>query len=426
MPNPIQRSERTNWAGNYGYTAATLREPASVEEVQRLVRESTVPLKALGSRHSFSPIADTPGAQVSLARLNAIKINPDARTVTVRAGVRYGDLVPVLHEHGFALHNLASLPHISIAGAIATATHGSGLRCGNLATAVSGLEMITGTGDVVQLTKTADDPRFEGAVVNLGALGIVTRVTLRVEPTYDVAQTVYLDLPLSVLDHHLEEIFSGGYSVSLFTDWQSSRVTQVWIKQRADSQDSPALGTEFFGARRATVNVHPIARHGRDACTEQLGCPGPWYTRLPHFRMEHTPSSGQELQSEYFVPLEQGYEAIRAVESLRDQIAPHLYVTELRTVAADSLWMSMAYERRSLAIHFTWKPDWPAVSHILPQIEQQLEAFGARPHWGKLFTISPERLSTVYPRMTDFRSLIAEFDPQGKFRNEFLRQYIGP
>lgn len=426
MPNPVRPSERTNWAGNRCYSASTLYEPSSSEDLQQLIRDSAGPVKALGSRHSFSSIADTPGAQVSLARLNAIEINPESRTVTVGAGVRYGDLVPVLHEHGFALHNLASLPHISIAGAIATATHGSGLRCGNLATAVAGLEMVTGSGDIAQLTNTTRHETFQGAVVSLGALGIVSQVTLLVEPTYDVAQTVYLDLPFSALEDHLEEIFSSGYSVSLFTDWQNSRVTQVWIKQRADSQASPVPGAEFFGARRATTNVHPIARHGKDACTEQLGCPGPWYTRLPHFRMDHTPSSGAELQSEYFVPLENGYEAIRAVESLRDQIAPHLYVTELRTVAADALWMSMAYQRASLAIHFTWKPDWPAVSCVLPQIEQYLERFGSRPHWGKLFTIAPERFATLYPRMTDFRSLIAEFDPQARFRNEFLRQYIGP
>ena len=426
MPNPLQRGPSTNWAGNYSYSATALHQPSSAEEVQRLVRETEGPLKALGSRHSFSGVADTPGAQVSLARLDAIEIAPDSGTVTVGAGVRYGDLLPVLHERGLALHNLASLPHISISGAIATATHGSGVRCGNLATAVVGLEMVTGTGDIVRLTDHAGDERFHGAVVSLGSLGIVTRVTLRVERAYDVAQTVYLELPFSVLEDHLEEIFSSGYSVSLFTDWQSSRVTQVWIKQRADRQDSPALGNQFFGARRAETNVHPIARHGKDACTEQLGCPGPWYTRLPHFRMEHTPSSGQELQTEYFVPFDNGYEAIRAVESLREQIAPHLYVSELRTVAADSLWMSMAYQRRSLAIHFTWKPDWPAVSRVLPQIEERLEGFGARPHWGKLFTVSAERLAALYPRIADFRSLMADFDPQATFRNEFLRQYIGP
>jgi xylitol oxidase len=425
MPNPVQHGGRRNWAGNYSYSAAAVHEPSCAEEVQELVRNSAGPLKALGSQHSFNDIADTTGTHISLSRLNSVEIDPATNTVTVGSGVRYGELVPLLHEGGLALHNLASLPHISVAGAIATATHGSGLHCGNLATAVSGLETVTGTGEIVRLAKSADR-RFEGAVVSLGALGIVTRITLRVEPAYDVAQTVYLDLPFSVLEDHLEEIFLSGYSVSLFTDWQNNHATQVWIKQRADHTQSPGQGAEFFAARRASANVHPIAGHEAEACTEQLGCLGPWYARLPHFRVDHTPSSGQELQSEYFVPLENGFEAIRAVEGLRDAITPLLYVTELRTVAADNLWMSMAYQQRSLAIHFTWKPDWAAVRDILPQIEQRLEPFGARPHWGKLFTMSPDRLARLYSRITDFRSLVAEFDPQGRFRNEFLRQYIEP
>lgn len=423
MPHPIQHGGRTNWAGNHPYAAAALQEPSSAQEVQSLVRQAAGPVKALGSRHSFNDIADTAGTQISLGCLQTIEIDSAGQSVTAGAGDRYGDLVPVLHERGLALHNLASLPHISIAGAIATATHGSGLRCGNLATAVSAMEMVTGTGELVRLAKSSE--RFQGAVVSLGALGILTRVTLQAEPAYEVAQTVYLDLPFSVLEDHLEEVFSSGYSVSLFTDWQNSRATRVWIKQRADRSDAPVLGPDFFGAQRATVNVHPIARHEGEACTEQLGRPGPWYARLPHFRMEHTPSSGAELQSEYFVPLENGYEAICAVEALRDSISPLLYVTELRTVAADDLWLSMAYQRRSLAIHFTWKPEWHAVSRVLPQIEQRLAPFDARPHWGKLFTMAPDRLAALYPRLDDFRALMTEFDPEGKFLNAFIQRYIG-
>jgi len=208
--------------------------------------------------------------------------------------------------------------------------------------------------------------------------------------------------------------------VSLFTDWQNSRVTQVWIKRRTDRTYDAPLGPDFFGAYRATVKMHPILGHSAEACTEQLGIPGPWYERLPHFRMNFTPSSGQELQTEYFVPIEQGYQAIRAVETLRDQITPHLFVTELRTIDSDELWMSMAYRRRSLAIHFTWKPEWPAVRTILPQIEARLKPFGARPHWAKLFTVEPAHLDSLYPRLSDFKSLAAQYDPHAKFRNQFL------
>jgi alditol oxidase len=423
--NPAQdAAPRTNWAGNLTYSAPNLLEPGTVDELRAVVR-SHRHLRALGSRHSFNAIADSPENQVSLHALNSISLDPPARTVTAGAGIRYGDLAPVIDARGFALHNLASLPHISVAGAIATATHGSGLHNGNLATAVSAIEFVDAHGNLVRLSRSSDPEHFPGAAVHLGALGILTRVTLDVQPTYQVAQTVYLDLPFAVLEHHLEDVFASGYSVSLFTDWQNSRATQVWIKRRTDQTCTPVtLGSDFFGAHRATENMHPILGHSAEACTEQLGVPGPWYERLPHFKMNFTPSSGQELQTEYFVAFDDAYAAIRAVETLRDQIAPHLFVTELRTIAADSLWMSMAHNRRSLAIHFTWKPEWPQVRAILPQIESRLAPFAARPHWAKLFTLPPAPLRARYPRLADFQSLAARFDPDGKFRNPFLAESL--
>ncbi len=414
-----QPAARTNWAGNYTYSTTNLHEAKSAKDVQEIVK-SCSHLRALGSRHSFNGIADSTENQISLKSLDSIEINSAAKTVTVGSGIRYGDLAPVLEAKGFALHNLASLPHISVAGAIATATHGSGLHNGNLATAVAELQFINAKGDLVRLSKAKDGDKFLGAAVHLGALGVITNVTLDIQPTYQVTQNVYLDLPFAQLEHHLEEIFSSGYSVSLFTDWQNSHATQVWIKRRTDQNNKPTLGPDFYGAHPANVKMHPIIGHESEACTEQLGVPGPWYERLPHFRMNFTPSSGQELQTEYFVPFDKAYEAIRAVETLRDQITPHLFITELRTIDADDLWMSMAYKRRSLAIHFTWKPEWPAVKSILPLIEARLKPFAARPHWAKLFTTAPAYLDSLYPRLADFEALAKEYDPQGKFRNQFL------
>ena len=411
---------RTNWAGNLTYSAPNLLEPHTASEVQSAVR-SHHHLRALGSRHSFNGIADSIDNQIAPAALKSIDIDSSGRTVIVGAGVRYGDLAPVIDAKGFALHNLASLPHISVAGAIATATHGSGIHNGNLTTAVSGFEFVAANGELVYLSRTDHPDVFAGAAVHLGALGILTRVTLDLQPTYQVAQTVYLDLPFAQLEHHLTDIFSSGYSVSLFTDWQQSRATQVWIKRRTDRTYDATLGADFYGARRASVKMHPILGHPADACTEQLGIPGPWYERLPHFRMNFTPSSGSELQTEYFVPLDRGYEAIRAVETLRERITPHLFVTELRTIAADDLWMSMAHQRLSLAIHFTWKPEWPAVRQILPEIEAKLAPFGPRPHWAKLFTIPGSQIDRQYPRLGDFKTLAAKYDPDGKFRNEYLQ-----
>jgi alditol oxidase len=414
-----QTGPRENWAGNLTYSTDRLYTPGSVEEVRQVVK-SCAKLRALGTRHSFNAIADSTQNQISLKRFDQIALDEKAQTVTVGAGVTYGKLSPYLDDHGYALHNLASLPHISVAGAIATATHGSGVRNGNLATAVAALELVTANGEVAALSHEKDGERFVGAVVSLGALGVVTSVTLNLLPTYKMAQSVYQDLSFTHLKDHFDDIFSSGYSVSLFTDWQHHQATQVWIKRRLLPGDKNVWLPEFFGAKLAAEKLHPIAGHDAEPCTEQQGIPGPWYERLPHFRMNVTPSSGRELQTEYFVPRERGYEAILAVEKLRDQITPHLFITELRTIAADGLWMSMAYRRDSLAIHFTWKPEWPEVSKILPLIEKQLEPFDPRPHWAKLFTIPPARLQAQYARLAEFQALLKHYDPEGKFRNEFL------
>ncbi len=421
-PAGAAKGPRTNWAGNLTYGTENLHMPGSVDEVRKVVKRCAK-LRALGTRHSFNAIADSKDNQISLKRLDHIELDEKARTVTVGAGVAYGVLAPYIDSRGYAVHNLASLPHISVAGACSTATHGSGLHNGNLATAVAGLEMVTADGEVVRLTREKDGDRLRGAVVGLGALGIVTSVTLDVQPTFLVAQTVYRDLSFDQLEHHFEDIFGAAYSVSLFTNWQDHRASEVWIKRRAGggTTQSPA---EFFGARAAKEKLHPIEGLSPVNCTEQLGIPGPWYERLPHFRMNFTPSSGQELQTEYFVPLEHGYEAVMAVEKLKDQITPHLLITELRTIAADKLWMSMAYERPSLAIHFTWKPEWPEVKEVLPHIEAALEPFGPRPHWAKLFTMAPGQLESHYARLGDFKALAKEMDPAGKFRNEFVERNL--
>ncbi len=412
---------QTNWSGNLRYHADHLYAPHSVEEVQKVVKECKS-LRALGSRHSFNTIADSMANQISLVHLDSMEVDAAAKTLTVGAGVRYGTVAPWLDAKGFALHNLASLPHITIAGAIATATHGSGVKNGNLSTAVRGLEIVTADGNVVHLG--LDDEHLKAAVVGLGMMGIVTKVTLAVQPRFDMAQVVYRNLSMDQLEHHLEAVFSAGYSVSMFTDWQNNRIAQVWVKSRVKDGEKAAILPDFYGAKPADRNMHPIEANSAENCTEQMGVPGPWYERMPHFKMNFTPSNGAELQTEYFVPRARGYEAIRAVESLKNEITPHLFITELRAIAADDLWMSMAYERKSMAIHFTWKMQTPEVMGLLPKIEAKLAPFGARPHWAKLFTVPHAELAARYPKMAAFRELAEKHDPQGKFRNEFVNRNV--
>ena len=326
---------RKNWAGNYEYKAENLYSPKTVEEVQALVKKLDKQ-KALGSCHCFNNIADSPMNQISSQNLNkVISIDEKANTMTVEAGARYGQFAPQLDKKGFALHNLASLPHISVAGACSTATHGSGVKNGNLATAVRGLEFVTANGDVVNLSRDKDGETFNGAVVGLGALGIITKVTLDIQKTYQVRQDVFQDLPLQSLKDHFDEILSSGYSVSLFTDWQNQNISQVWIKRRVEVDTKP-MGADFYGAKAATKNLHPITKLSAENCTEQMGVAGPWYERLPHFKMGFTPSSGEELQTEYFIPHENALEAILAIEKKGSLIFPQLMITEIRTIAADN------------------------------------------------------------------------------------------
>jgi xylitol oxidase len=418
------QKELSNWAGNIEFSTDRIQTSTSLEQVQAYVKTQNK-LKVLGTRHCFNNIANSKDVFLSLKPMdNVIAIDAAKRTVTVAAGITYGQLCPYLDAKGFALHNLASLPHISVAGACSTATHGSGQKNGNLATAVSGLEIVTADGRVVNLSREQDGETFNGAVVGLGAIGVITKVTLNIQPSFMMRQYVYEDLPLSEMKEHFDAIESSGYSVSLFTDWQKQRINELWIKSRVEEGQTFHAVPEFFGAKLATRNLHPIKELSAENCTEQMGVPGPWYERLPHFRMGFTPSAGKELQSEYFVPRQHAVEAILAVERLRDQVGPSLLITEIRTIAADQLWMSPCYEQDCVTIHFTWKPDWTSVSKLLPVIEKELAPFNARPHWGKLFTTSPAELRRIYKKMPDFIELSGRYDPQGKFRNEYLNKNI--
>ncbi len=415
-----QPEKLRNWAGNVEYSTSNVFYPKSVPEVLQLIKKCSH-LRTLGTRHCFNRIADSKFNLVSTRDLNqVVLLDEKNHTVTVEGGIKYGELCPWLDKKGFALANLASLPHISVAGSCATATHGSGMGNGNLPSAVRALELVTAGGDIVQLSKDKDGENFLGAVVGLGALGLVTKVTLAIEPAYQMRQNVYEKLPVAQLRENFEKIMSAAYSVSLFTDWASDEVNEVWIKSRVDGGIDFNKRPDIFGATSATRNMHPIAALSAENCTPQMGVPGPWYERLPHFKMGFTPSSGKELQAEYFVPRHNAVEAFMAVARLGKQISPHLLISEIRAIAKDQFWMSPCRNQDSVTIHFTWKPEWDAVSKLLPVIENELASFTVRPHWGKLFSIPPKILESRYEKLADFKKLVALYDPHGKFRNDFL------
>lgn len=413
-----------NWARNVTFQASRLHRPATLAELQSIVGRSKR-VRALGTGHSFNRIADTTGDLVSVAGLPpTVDLDTARRQVRVAAGLRYGELTGQLHAAGLALPNLGSLPHISIAGASATGTHGSGESLGVLATAVTELELVTPSGDIVALGRAADPGVFPGAVVALGALGIVTSMTLELVPAYEMAQYVYEDLPRSELETDLDAILATAYSISLFTDWQSRRINQMWLKRRLDSTDGWTAEPQWRGAILADGPRHPLPRMNALNCTQQLGVPGPWHERLPGFRLEFTPSNGEELQSEFLLPREHALSAMAALDEVGPRMAPVLQASEIRVVARDDLWLSPAYGRDSIAFHFTWTDDAAAVAPVLAEVEAALAPFSPRPHWGKLFGASPADVAEVYERLTDFAGLARGFDPAGKLRNELLDRYV--
>ncbi|EPD66389.1 D-arabinono-1,4-lactone oxidase [Streptomyces sp. HGB0020] len=410
----------TNWAGNITYRAKELQRPHSLDALRALVGASAK-VRVLGSGHSFNEIAE-PGPQgvlVSIADLPPVTdVDTAARTVRVSGGVRYAELARAVHSRGLALPNMASLPHISVAGSVATGTHGSGVLNGSLASAVREVELIVADGSTERIAR--GDDRFEGAVTSLGALGVVTALTLDLEPAYEVEQHLFTELPLDGLDFGtFKTIMASAYSVSLFTDWRAPGFRQVWRKRRTD-RPLP----DFPWAAPATEKLHPVPGMPAVNCTEQFGVPGPWHERLPHFRAEFVPSSGAELQSEYLLPRPHALDALHALDAISATLAPVLQTCEVRTVAADTQWLSPAYGRDTVALHFTWIEDTRAVLPVVRQLEEALDPFEARPHWGKVFTTPATVLRERYPRLDDFRALTRTLDPAGRFTNAFLRDVL--
>ncbi|MBY8340654.1 FAD-binding protein [Streptomyces spinosirectus] len=410
----------TNWAGNITYRAKELQRPRSLDALRALVGASAK-VRVLGSGHSFNEIAEPgpEGVLVSIADLPPVTdVDTSARTVRVSGGVRYAELARAVHSRGLALPNMASLPHISVAGSVATGTHGSGVLNGSLASAVREVELIVADGSTVRIAR--GDDRFEGAVTSLGALGVVTALTLDLEPAYEVEQHLYTELPLDGMDFGtFETIMASAYSVSLFTDWRAPGFRQVWRKRRSD-QPLP----DFPWAAPATEKLHPVPGMPAVNCTEQFGVPGPWHERLPHFRAEFVPSSGAELQSEYLLPRPLALDALHALDAISTTLAPVLQTCEVRTVTADAQWLSPAYGRDTVALHFTWIEDTRAVLPVVQRLEQALDTFEARPHWGKVFTAPAPALRDLYPRLDDFRTLARTLDPAGTFTNAFLRDVL--
>ncbi|WP_412160589.1 D-arabinono-1,4-lactone oxidase [Curtobacterium flaccumfaciens] len=406
-----------NWSGTVTYTAERVVRPSSIDEAAQVVADADR-VHGLGTRHSFNDVADTPGTLLDLTGIPTdLVVDAEHRTVTLGAGTRYGDVAADIDRAGFALHNTGSLPHISIGGAVATGTHGSGTTLGSLATAVRAFEVLGPDGSARTIDRT--DPAFDGAVLHLGLLGIVTRVTLDVEPAYRMRQDVYGAIPWDTFTANVAEVHATAYSVCAYTVFGDA-ITEVLVKSRVPegAEDVPVPET-LAGARRLPGTPGDDHRTARD------GSVGPWWDRLPHFPIGSVPSHGSEVQSEHFVPLRHAAAALDALRGLADRIQPHLHVCELRTMAADDLWLSPTQDEDVLCIAFTWKKHPTEVAALLPDLEARLAAFGGRPHWGKMSSLDHAAIAGLYPRLADFRDLVARADPERTFASAFGERVLG-
>ena len=407
-----------NWSGNIEYRPAEIARPSSISELQKVVADSRK-VRAYGSGHSFNTLADTDGTLIAFSEFDKnIEIDSSKMLVRVPAGVRYGEVAPKLHANGFALRNMGSLPHITVVGATSTGTHGSGVGNKNLSGSIAEIELITATGDAI----TLDQSELPAARVALGSIGIIHHLTLDIVPTYEVAQSVYFDLPFVQLISNLDAILSAGYSVSVLSMWGDEFVDQVWVKSKIGT-NLVLTQNEWFGAKLATRKSNPIREADSAAATEQFGLPGPWFERLPHFKLDFTPSFGEELQTEYFIDRKDAPAALKAIYKIREELSELIMVCEMRTVAQDENWLSEAYGRETFVFHFTWRPNIPAVEKLLLKIEASLEPFKARPHWGKVFTNNAFDFSSLYPKFNSFLTYRGTYDPSRKFVNKLLETW---
>lgn len=413
----MQYWQQQNWSGHVRFHAARAHCPSSIAELQALVAQATK-VRVIGSRHCFHDIADTDGDLIWLGSLQEPPvIDADARQVTLHGGMSYEQLCPLLEAAGWALPNLPSLKHVTVVGACMTSTHGSGDQNGQLATAIARLELVQPDGSLRVLERGRDGDAFHAAAISMGALGVVARLTLDLVPSFQVQQDCFERLPLERYLADFDAVSGAAYSVSAFTTWQQDWIDTVWLKRRLPS----AQPTSFHGAMPGPTGTPPT-----DRVLTPCGVPGAWHERLPHYAFNDALAVGDELQSEYFVDREHAPAAIRAVVGLRAGLAPILGLSEVRTMAGDDLWLSCTQGRPTVGIHFNWLKKGPEVEAFLPTLEAALAPFGARPHLGKLFALTPAELAGVYPRWREFAALARRWDPAGKFSNAFLERHLFP
>lgn len=410
-----------NWAGNLTFSAKEYIEVDSVSKLQSIVSKASG-VKVLATGHSFNDIADTSQTQISIKNLSdEIEIDTLNKVALVPAGMQYADVCRHLEKKGWALFNTASLGEITVAGSVLTGSHGSGSNNPVLSDCVEGIEMVLASGDLFNVSRE-DSDEFLGFVVSLGALGVFTKLRLRIVESFSIKQFVYENISIQSIAENFDTVFDKAYSVSYFSNWNRNSTGQIWMKFLDDS-NLPQLPTQWLNGNIAIAKQHPVKVNDPSPCTDQMGISGKWLYRLPHFKLDSSPASGDEVQTEYLVDRSYVSEYMSELLNIGNEIAERVYAAEIRTIKSDDLWLSGAYGRQTVGFHFTWKKS-DSLATFLPKIEEILGKHDGRPHWGKLFSISQEELASRYPKYSSFEGLLKKYDPSKKFRNSFIDRYF--
>ena len=429
-----------NWAKTVYYNH-TIHYPKTVEEIQHILQYHAK-IRVLGSMHSFNNITKLPqefnGVYISMSNMNQVIKCCRGERVTIQPGITFGELGEYLHERNFGFHNMASLPHITVGGAISTGTHGAGVFNGNLASHVMQVKLISADGKL-RTYRIGQDPEFQHIPVSFGLAGIIVEIELDIVPDYDIQQCIYENLPFNTIKKSdYKTAFSSAYSFSIFTQWKNRKFTSIWAKYRLrkgrnGNEESIMIDCPDMNKIKPSSNkVHPLPGGDTSFVSGGIGknYKEPGYVGLPHFLMEGVPSQGEELQSEYFVSSHM-FDVVIEVLFHHFEENPKLYdllyVSEMRFVAGDKLTLSPQHVLgSSIGFHFTWKKEFDQVVDALKGIENVLKPYNALPHMGKLFTMTGRELEGKYGQrnLRAFQSFVAPLDPLKKFVNPFLQNLI--
>jgi len=440
MRSAGDRREWRNWAGTATGTPARWCRPRSAEGIAAAVKDAAgagLTVRALGSGHSFTPVAATDGVALDLSLWTGI-VAADTRTglVTVRSGTTLRALNAALDGLGLAMANLGDIDAQTLAGALSTGTHGTGARLGGLATQVEALELILADGSLVSCSGSVRPELFAAARVGLGALGVITAVTLRCVPSFTLAADEG-PMPIEQVLEQFDSLAAGNDHFEFYW-FPYGRQALVKRNNRAPADASSGPGAmpgwrrfvEFevmenaaFGTLcrigRAAPRLIPALNRLSSAALSRRS-----YTETSH-RVFVTPRRVRFTESEYAVPRESLVGALgelrRAVPRLTD---PVMFPVEVRVAAADDIWLSTAHERETAYIAIHQYSGLPYRAYF-DRFESIVADVDGRPHWGKLHTLDAGRLGRLYPRYQDFRRVRAEVDPEGRFANSYLTQVLG-